>query len=210
MKNINVDKESCHVCEHGQMTLQHLTQELHLEGAPVFKVPDIPVYVCSNCGEQMLDIAVSRALDQKFLAVAWEYYADKTNVLPGKVATWMRKVIGLSARELAKRVDIDESTLSQSTAKNSTLDRFVATYLLALIKGKLEGDGSGEEYVNRLVDLRENWPVVDALEVVRFIASQQFTELQQQEQKIRTTQKKAAQKKIQDFSWGFVLKTSQA
>lgn len=152
----------CDACEIGNLEKRTLPLKVEIEGAPSIEVP-VDVLKCPNCGEHEIDTVASRERDKKVLEQLVRYYSPRMTSLPGKVAYWMRSVIGLPQIDLAKEARVDPSTLSVATTRNSPLDTFAAVVLLARCVDFLSGNRRGTDLTHQVQNLAA---LLDAREVI--------------------------------------------
>jgi YgiT-type zinc finger domain-containing protein len=149
-------KANCPACDKGILVQKMTTRSLDLDGAPIIEL-EVPAEICSKCDEVFVSDNHITLANQLFLQKLLNIYLKNPAELPGKVATWMRKEISLSARELAQMAGLEESTLSHAHSKNSFLDRFAATVLLLLANDKVKGTTTGANAISKMSNLEEFW-----------------------------------------------------
>jgi YgiT-type zinc finger domain-containing protein len=148
-------KIKCPFCNKDKLVSRRVERELLIDGAPSFVVPDVPVNLCEHCGEETIGLETAAVVDRNFLEQIFAYYSSQADQMPGRVATWVRKQIGVSAKALAEESGIDNSTLSQANTKNTVLDRFTATILLLKCLDYLRNGKRGQDFIERLGDLKK-------------------------------------------------------
>ncbi len=145
-------KKLCPTCKKGYLEKKPMTQYLNIDGAPEFKVENFPVAVCTSCSYEIVTLSESSELNKLFLEQLIQFYTKKPWDVPGKPANWMRKVVGITARDLATSARIEESTLSHAFKKNTTLDRTAATFLLFRSRDFLNGNSKSDEIIKKFDD----------------------------------------------------------
>lgn len=164
-------KLNCPTCEKGNLFHQEVLRQLEIDGAPKVEV-SVSAEVCNNCGETVISEKDIVLANKYFLEKLLLVYLKNPSELPGKVATWIRKEISMSARELADLSGLKESTISHANANNSVLDRFAATVLLLSANDKLKGTSLGKEALRKLSNLDEFWKKeIPTAEIVQQIKS---------------------------------------
>lgn len=149
-------KANCPSCEKGILVQKNVTRRLDLQGAPVIEA-EVMADVCNHCDEIYISDKNIAEASKLFLEKLLNIFLKRPSELPGKVATWIRKEISLSARDLALKAGIKESTLSHANTNNSILDRFTATVLLLMANDKLNGTNIGENAISKLSNLENFW-----------------------------------------------------
>ncbi len=180
-------KKLCPNCKKGILENKIVPQYLHIEGAPEFKVERFSVGICTSCESEVMSLSDSVKLDKLFLEQLIQYYSKKPWDVPGKAASWMRKVINMTARDLAGLAKVEESTLSHTFKKNTTLDRFAATILIIKSRDFLNGNAAGNEIIKKLDDPDSFvQPLVPISEIVRLVKISQPVSLGNARRKART------------------------
>ena len=168
--NVKKNKLNCPSCEKGSLIEKEIIRKLEIDGAPEVDVT-VTARVCSNCQEVFVSEKSIVLANKYFLEKLLFIYLKDPSTLPGKVATWIRKEISLSARELAELAGLKESTLSHANTNNSVLDRFAATVLLLLANDKLNDTTVGRETIGKLSNLVEFWhkgiPTAEIVEQIK-------------------------------------------
>jgi hypothetical protein len=161
----------CPNCKNGTLEIKMVNQYLSIDGAPEFKVENFPVLVCIDCAYEIMSLSESEKLDKLFLELLIQYYSRKPWDVIGKVASWIRKVVGITARELAGLARIEESTISHTFKKNTALDRFAATILLIKARDFLNGTTESDEIIKRLNDpelfFHPRFPVAEIIQKIK-------------------------------------------
>ena len=162
-------KASCPSCDKGVLVLKTVVRKLELDGAPTIEA-DVDAEVCNHCDEVYIsDKNISEA-NKLYLEKILNIFLKNPSELPGKVATWIRKEISLSARDLAAKSGLKESTLSHAHSNNSFLDRFAATVLLLMANDKLKGTNIGASAIAKLSNLEDFWSYnLDTSDIVKQI-----------------------------------------
>ncbi|MEQ1724070.1 MAG: YgiT-type zinc finger protein [Pseudobdellovibrio sp.] len=163
-------KSNCPSCDKGVLVLKSVVRKLELDGAPTIEA-DVDAEVCNHCDEIYIsDKNISEA-NKLFLEKILNIFLKNPSELPGKVATWIRKEISLSARDLAVKSGLKESTLSHAHSNNSFLDRFAATVLLLMANDKLKGTNLGASAIAKLSNLEDFWghtvPTADIVKQIK-------------------------------------------
>ena len=144
----------CLNCNKGTLVRKTINEVVEIEGGPTVKVKGIEVLQCPKCGDVLKDMVVSAEQTKRILSGLVKYYAAQPEKLPGKVAHWMRKAIGLTVSELAELAGgLDPSTFSRAAQRNSNLDHFAAIVLLALTIDFVTGRTIGRTKVREMREL---------------------------------------------------------
>ena len=143
----------CQNCKKGTMAAKAIDEVVEIEGGPTFKIQGLKVLECPKCGDALKDMVVSAEQNKKVLSGLIKFYAPQAEKLPGKVAQWIRKSIGLSVQEFAELAGgMDASTFTRAAQRNSSIDHFAALALLALATDFVTGGHGG---MTRLQEIRE-------------------------------------------------------
>ena len=144
----------CSNCNKGILARKTIEEIVEIEGGPTLKVKGIKVLQCPKCGDVLKDMVVSAEQTKRILSGLVKYYAPQPEKLPGKVAQWMRKAIGLTVNELAVFAGgLDPSTFSRAAQRNSCLDHFAAIALLALTIDFVTGSKIGRAKLREMREL---------------------------------------------------------
>lgn len=156
MANQNKSSEKCLMCNKGILEQKSVSRSLFFKDYE-FTVHNVPAEVCSKCKEVYISIAESEKLDKAFLREVWNYFNTKIDSLPGDVALWITKVIGITSRELAAESRVTESTISQTYKRNATLNTLTTIVLLFKTNDYLENSTLGAEMINIIQNPAEAW-----------------------------------------------------
>ncbi|MSP17533.1 MAG: helix-turn-helix domain-containing protein [Myxococcales bacterium] len=110
----------------------------------------LPARRCANCGEEYFTLADLARFD---LAVA-RSLAD-AGVFDAPAVLFMRKALGLPAKDLAALLDVRAETLSRwENGKTPLVDRPVKAVLHQLVSDRAAGASTTESYLRSLVKPR--------------------------------------------------------
>jgi hypothetical protein len=99
-------------------------------------------------------MVVSADQTKRVLSGLVKYYGPQSEKLPGKVAQWIRKAIGLTVNELGELAGgLDPSTFSRAAQRNSCIDHFAAIALLALTIDFVTGRTIGRAKLREMQEL---------------------------------------------------------
>ncbi len=120
----------CMNCEGQKMKVAKIDYPVEIPGGPSLKIKGIEVFQCPKCKDTVVDSAVSAMITKMALSSLFTHYWPLEKAMPGTVATWIRKAIGMSNAELAKLSGQTSAAFSQAEKRNSDLDSLAKLHLL--------------------------------------------------------------------------------
>lgn len=144
----------CLNCNKGTLVQKVITEIVEIDGGPTLKVKGVKVLQCPKCGDLLKDMVVSAEQTKRVLSGLVKFYSPQAEKLPGKVAQWIRKAIGLTVNEFAELAGgLDPSTFSRAAKRNSCIDHFAAVTLLALTIDFVTGKTVGRSKLKEMQEL---------------------------------------------------------
>ena len=133
-----------------------ITDTFDVPGGPTLKLSGLKVKVSKVDHEVYMDAVTLAKRDHAVLIHLIKHYS-LSPAIPGKVANWMRKTIGLSIKELAELAGgIDPSSFSHATARNTIIDRLSAVILLNLAGDFVMGGSKGKDLIKTALHVGES------------------------------------------------------
>lgn len=137
-------KPKC-VCGSG---LTPSTENLRIEvDGHIFLMPEVPALRCEKCGESSYD---GRYLETFEVLVAGRLAA--AGVASGEAFRFMRKAIGLPAKDLADLLEVQRETVSRWENEKQPVERRALALLGNLVDDRIEGS---QRTLERLRALKE-------------------------------------------------------
>ena len=144
----------CLNCKKAEMKKVVINDEVVIDGGPTFRVKGITVLRCPKCEDILMDSVTSAERTRRVLSGLIRVYSPQSEKLPGKVALWMRKTMGLSIAEFAKMAGgMDPSTFTYAAQRNSPIDHYAAIVLLARATDFVTGGQAGSSKLRELQEL---------------------------------------------------------
>ena len=122
----------CYNCEGGRLIKAKVEERVKV-GRRTF-VSTLPVIRCSTCGEETFAGPDLQALE---LRIAGEL--ARHGELAAEAFSFMRRVLGVRAMDLAEYLDVTPETVSRWEHGKQPIDRGAAALLSAMVVDRLEG-----------------------------------------------------------------------
>lgn len=135
----------CLHCPDKKMRAAKIDYPIQIVGGPSLIVKGIEVFQCPQCKDPVIDSAVSATINKMVLSSLFTHYWPLEKAMPGSVATWIRKAVGMSNSDLARLSGQSPATVTQSEKRNSTVDSLAKLHLLIKTADFVTGSTIGSD-----------------------------------------------------------------
>ena len=142
----------CLNCKEAKVVKKKISVTVPVGADRSVEVAGIEAFVCPNCGNQSMSLSEIQKRDRQVLSLLARTYHDKLSELPGSVAAWMRKAIGLSLTEWAKAAHVDPSCFTQAAKRNTMIDQYATLILVLKTIDYLTGQSVSTEVLNKITE----------------------------------------------------------
>lgn len=145
----------CYACKNQNFVIEYLEKTREVDGHQFTAI--LPIQKCTTCGEFLFP---AESLYQFELAIAHQLAESGTH--SGKTFRFMRKAIGISARELAHLLDTTPETISRWETNKRDIDHSALAILGTLVLDEIKGH---TDTLKRLENLRTHKPLAKSIRV---------------------------------------------
>lgn len=157
MNKIKIGKDIYH-----ETTVEN---EIDVPGGHTLIVRGLKAHVCPETGDELIDAATLIKRDQSVVVFLIRKYSNLE--LPGTVASYIRRLMGLKLSDWATLAKLDQSTLSRAVSKENFIDHYAALVLVSLASDFVTGGKQGRHFIEstQKVGSDISVPELEAVEV---------------------------------------------
>jgi hypothetical protein len=157
MNEIKIGKQIYH-----ETTVEN---EIQVPGGPTLIVRGLKAHICTETGDELMDAATLVKRDQSVVVFLIRKYSNLE--LPGTVANYVRRLMGLKLSDWATLAKLDQSTLSRAVSKENVIDHYAALVLMSLAADFVTGGKQGRHFIETIQNMGSDIsvPNLEAVEV---------------------------------------------
>lgn len=145
----------CYACKNHNFVIDYIEKTREVNGHQF--IATLPIQKCTTCGEFLFP---AESLYQFELAIAHQLAESGTH--SGQTFRFMRKAIGISARDLAHLLNVTPETISRWETNKRDIDHSALAILGALVLDELKGR---TDTLQRLKNLQTHKPLAKFIRV---------------------------------------------